>query len=91
MTVTKQWFKETFERVVKLSKKNIDLQFENDNLQYENEKLKKEKNNLEASDWQVLSWIYDRLVFVYEEKPSYDYMRRFKKTIDKMQEEVNEN
>ena len=40
------------------------------------------KNNLVATDKQFLSWIYDRLVFVYHENENYDYMHRFKKIID---------
>ena len=47
------------------------------------------KNNLQASDWQFLSWIYDRLVFVYNENPSLDYMRRLKRIVDRMEEEEN--
>ncbi len=39
------------------------------------------------SDWQFLSWVYDRLKFVYKEHPSLDYMRRFKEIIDRMEEE----
>ena len=45
------------------------------------------KNNMVASDWQFLSWIYDRLHFVYKEREAYDYMRRLKRIIDRMEQE----
>lgn len=49
------------------------------------------KNNLQASDWQFLSWIYERMIFVYKENPSFDYMCRFKKILDRMEKEEQDS
>jgi len=40
------------------------------------------KNDLLADDKQFLSWVYERLVYVYHENENYDYMIHFKKIID---------
>lgn len=47
------------------------------------------KDDFVASDWQFLTWIYERLVFVYKENPSLDYMRRLKRIVDRMEEKEN--
>jgi len=39
------------------------------------------------SDKEILAWLYERLVYVYKENESVDYMRRFKKIIDAMNED----
>jgi hypothetical protein len=35
-------------------------------------------------DINPLKWIYDRLEFVYNENPNYDYMKKFKEIIEKL-------
>ena len=39
------------------------------------------------SDKEFLTWIYHRLQYVYDENPSYDYMRKLKAIIDAMPNE----
>jgi hypothetical protein len=39
-------------------------------------------DNLVANDKQFLSWIYDRLIYIYHENEKNDYMSRFQKIIE---------
>ena len=36
------------------------------------------------TDKKFLNWIYDRMIYVYGENKSVDYMVKFKEIIDKM-------
>jgi hypothetical protein len=38
------------------------------------------------SDKEFLTWISDRLVHVYKENPNYDYMLRFQRIIQRIEE-----